>query len=179
MHRLKTRLTAVAVGLLGLLGVFAMTAAPASASTSQCAIPGFGGQDYTFYIGTATHRAGCMTAHVYHNGDYYWFQVRVQDWDDVGIGGYTSDDAGFTRIQFRTPGTSDWHDASYDWNSADFNVATYTSPTYHLVFDGPAFNFGWRVQMTSHFRCVSFVQCGNSNGPWQYRYNYGSEVNFN
>ena len=147
------------------LGVGAL---PASASTPICTglvqnvsfnVLNFGGV-------AAVHRGACIQVNVvYITGQDYWFSVGAQDWDESPLqSSYTSDDAGIVQIQFRTPGSSVWHDWTYDTNSADYNEAYGSSAVYNDVINGPATAWTWRARITTHYRCTSVALCGNNTG---------------
>lgn len=151
---------------------------PASASTPQCS----GGtvKDYTFFLfdnagRPVIHRGGCLSVRAVHSGQNYYFIVQAQDYDDSAVPGnhHISDDAGWTRLQYQTPGTTDWHDWVTDTNSVDFNTATSSSALYNEISNGLALNWHWRVQMTTHEHCDGFLYCGTATN-WNWVYNYSS-----
>lgn len=156
MNRIRALLLATGVAL-SLVGVAAI---PASASPTVCVSISDHGttypvQYYSHYTKTATglttgERAGCYTFAVKGTGvpNEFYFQVEAQDTIDVAYNGYTSQDVGVTRVQYRTPGSNVWHDWTLDQDSADWNVAWGTSQVYNIITNGRPEQFVFRIQRT-------------------------------
>ena len=168
MRRLRTRLGALALGLLGLLGVVALTALPASASPNKCVFISDHGvnylpTEYEFFwgsSGTVYSKKGCFNIAVKGTGvpNEYYFQVEAQDMLEQPWASSQGDDLGVTQIQYRTPGSSVWHDWTSDQNSADWNVAWGTSATYNIIIHGRPEQWVWRVKSTAHYApCCNFT----------------------
>lgn len=186
MRRLRTKVGALAVSLLGLLGLLTVVGTQ-PASASSCNLYGWvnpGGSHATYYPQTVygywysgaqtavAWRAWCYVVGVVTQPDGYTYQfaVRVQDANDYSVdtSNFEVDDAGQAIVR-RSLAGGGWTTVVTDTNSLDFafnqslGYTTYYSPWYDARVVGNPENFArWWLRQTTHWR----VHTSEYTGSW-------------
>lgn len=145
------------VGLLGMVGLSHPEAV--SASTPGCAtLNGWGPwtRDWTYGSGySAVNRQGCFSVGLYQSGNDYWWSAQAMDTIDACVGGWSDChdiDSGEMWVEYKTPGTNDWHAWCHDQNSSDYYLSQCTLPNaptqFNVITNGPPSAWAWRYHLS-------------------------------